>query len=436
MTDKEDMFDAHSYNKGGSVLHMLRAYLGDDAFFAALKKYLTDNEYSAVEVDELRIAFEDTTGEDLNWFFDQWYLAAGHPELKLETGYADGRISVTVEQTQDTENNVPAIFRLPTQVAIYTGGATTPEMHDIVVDERKQTFTFPSAVAPDVVVFDPHHTLLARFDYSKSTEELAAQFKGATSLIDRVLVVQRLAGKPEGPGKEQTMTMALRDPFYGVRSLAMSAVNPTPEQLGIIERIARTDPHGGTRAQAVIVLGGDTGIDDEIVKSVATDALTARPYPVVAAGLEVLAEKDLQAAIAAARELEAVDNDDIAGALATLYAEAGDTSKLTYFEDRMGEVDGNGAIDLMRAYQSLLAQADDRAIQEGVAKMKAQALLQTNSPYRRIAAMVALNDLRESNRELAEGAQMVEQLSTIIKEIKAAETEPQLQAIYQQFTDQ
>ena len=40
----EDMFDGHSYNKGGLVLHMLRGQIGDEAFFAALKKYLTDNQ--------------------------------------------------------------------------------------------------------------------------------------------------------------------------------------------------------------------------------------------------------------------------------------------------------------------------------------------------------------------------------------------------------
>src|SRR5690606_18478235 len=34
--DKEDMFDAHSYNKGGLVLHMLRKYVGDEAFFTSL----------------------------------------------------------------------------------------------------------------------------------------------------------------------------------------------------------------------------------------------------------------------------------------------------------------------------------------------------------------------------------------------------------------
>ena len=45
--NKEDMFDAHSYNKGGLVLHMLRQYTGDEAFFTALNKYLKDNAFSA-----------------------------------------------------------------------------------------------------------------------------------------------------------------------------------------------------------------------------------------------------------------------------------------------------------------------------------------------------------------------------------------------------
>ena len=54
---------------------MLRNYVGDDAFFAALKKYLTDNKFKNVEIANLRLAFEAVTGEDLQWFFDQWFMA-------------------------------------------------------------------------------------------------------------------------------------------------------------------------------------------------------------------------------------------------------------------------------------------------------------------------------------------------------------------------
>ena len=47
--DREDMFDSHSYQKGGAILHMLRYYVGDEAFFAALNKYLVDNQFQTVE---------------------------------------------------------------------------------------------------------------------------------------------------------------------------------------------------------------------------------------------------------------------------------------------------------------------------------------------------------------------------------------------------
>src|SRR5690606_29186550 len=67
--NKEQMFDGHSYNKGGRILHMLRNYIGDDAFFKALNIYLTQNKFKAAEFHQLRLAFEEVTGEDLNWFF-------------------------------------------------------------------------------------------------------------------------------------------------------------------------------------------------------------------------------------------------------------------------------------------------------------------------------------------------------------------------------
>ena len=100
---RDDMFDAHSYQKGGRVLHMLRNEVGDDAFFASLKHYLNKNAFSDVEIDELRMAFEEVTGRDLQWFFDQWYLKPGHPELKVQYGYEDGNAIVEVEQTQNLE---------------------------------------------------------------------------------------------------------------------------------------------------------------------------------------------------------------------------------------------------------------------------------------------------------------------------------------------
>jgi len=428
--DKEQMFDAHSYNKGGAVLHMLRGYVGDEAFFASLKKYLSDNQYSAVEVDELRMAFEDTTGEDLKWFFNQWFLSAGHPALSLETSYTDGKVMLTLEQTQDTENNVPGVFRLPTQVAIYTNGSTTPMIQDIVIDERKQTFTFPVSVAPDVVVLDPKHELLAQFDYTKTAKELAAQFKGATSVVDRILVIQRLGRKEASAEKEATITAALSDPFHEVRGMAMQSIEtPTAKQKELVVKLAKSDPHSEVRAAAIGLL---VAMESPELNTIAKQALDARPYAVVAAGLQALAQSDPATASKAAAKLEDVDNFEITGALAGIYAAAGDPAKLPFFEKQMATINGFAAIDLLEGYRNLLAKGTDAQMAEGIAKMSALGLNQSESPWRRIAATKALNDMREEAK-VSGKAEVVTKLGELISAIKAQETMDDLKQIYQQY---
>src|SRR5690606_37651885 len=85
--DKEQMFDAISYAKGGLILHALRNEVGDDAFFVSLNNYLVKNAFKSVEIHDLRLAFEEITGRDLNWFFNQWFLASGTPQLKIDKTY-------------------------------------------------------------------------------------------------------------------------------------------------------------------------------------------------------------------------------------------------------------------------------------------------------------------------------------------------------------
>src|SRR5256885_4066080 len=102
--DKEDVFDAVSYNKGGRILHMLRNFVGDSAFFKSLNLYLTTNKFKSAEAHNLRLAFEEVTGKDLNWFWNQWYFGSGHPKLNITYSYNEGakQATVVVEQTQTT----------------------------------------------------------------------------------------------------------------------------------------------------------------------------------------------------------------------------------------------------------------------------------------------------------------------------------------------
>ena len=56
--DKEDMFDNVTYQKGGSILNMLRAELGEEVFFKGLQRYLTQNAFGTGEPHQLRLAWK------------------------------------------------------------------------------------------------------------------------------------------------------------------------------------------------------------------------------------------------------------------------------------------------------------------------------------------------------------------------------------------
>ena len=138
--DKEEVFDLVSYQKGGRILHMLRNYLGDDAFFAGLKKYLNDYKFKSAEATQLRLALEEVSGKDLNWFFNQWYYGSGHPKLNINYNYTPGKTQVIIEQTQKGDK----IFKLPIAIDLYSDGKKTRE--NVWMSNRIDTLTLPLAL--------------------------------------------------------------------------------------------------------------------------------------------------------------------------------------------------------------------------------------------------------------------------------------------------
>lgn len=211
-----EMFDRHSYNKGGLVLHMLRNQLGDEVFFKSLNTYLKRNEYTDVEIHELRLAFEDVSGEDLNWFFNQWFMSPGHPELTVNTEYRNGKTYVTINQIQDvtlhdsTGIRSNAIYRLPTTIALYIGDRQI--IKEIVVDSLEKTFVFDLGRRPDAVVLDPQRVLLADIqdDFGLAAYELMIKPSNSWRIRNKAIkgVKEYLA---DGPSIDKNMSYAIED---------------------------------------------------------------------------------------------------------------------------------------------------------------------------------------------------------------------------------
>ena len=105
------------YDKAGWVIHMLREQMGDEAFFRALKHYLEANRLQNVVTADLAKAIEESSGTNVDQFFDQWIYGAGAPRFTVRSTYDDAgkKVSLSVKQTQKVEGHV-GLFRVPIDV--------------------------------------------------------------------------------------------------------------------------------------------------------------------------------------------------------------------------------------------------------------------------------------------------------------------------------
>ena len=439
--DKEDMFDAHSYNKGGLVLHMLHHYVGDEAFFAALNRYLTQHKYTEVEADELRLAFEDVTGEDLNWFFDQWFFQPGHPRLDISTSWDESSktLTLTVEQQQPPDK-MPAIFRLPTEVDIYDASGKAVR-HPLLIDQRRQSFTFQLPAEPALVNFDPDNALLAEKSEELTPEKAAFQYAHCPSFRDRYEALKYLSDHG-GERAAHTLEKALQDPFWLIRLQAAYNVEPNDRTLPLLEQMAETDPHSYVRAGAVEVLGSTQRPE---YASLFRRILEKEPsYYVIATGLSALGELDPKQALELAAQFEDERNGDLLDAIGELYAASGDPRHLPFFEKRWADMEGFAAIGFLENYAALAAAAELPTLQKVGEKLKAVAIDMNTSPFKRYAATNALNTLHAELINRLDGAaenqknaleQTDDQILQWLEEVKKAETNSQLKMMYQQFPD-
>ncbi len=431
--DKENMFDAHSYNKGGAVLHMLRKTIGDEAFFAGLQRYLQDNAYSAVEVDELRMAFEDVTGEDLHWFFDQWYMNEGQPTLNIDYGYdVDTKEAVvTVKQTQDGRK-MPPIFQLLTEIDIYLPGQDAPVRHKVFIDQRQQEVRLPAATAPALVIFDAERSILAKWEDNKTQDQLAYQFLNAPLFLDRYQALNEL--EDNYPAFDAILQKALQDPFYGIRALALNRLSEETSSsvsLELVAKLAEEDDHSEVRSTALMAL---TEIGHDQAYTLAAKAIDARPYNVVSTGLSSLYQLNPQEGLAAADKMNNETNAQLVATVGDIYAESRDQKYLPYFVKNLGNVDGFGALNFFESYGNLLLADDSGAnIEKAVKRLKAIGTNMGQSPWARIASIKTLSELKGGLAENALATQWLSAIDQAIEAIKAAETNPQLKGIYQQF---
>ncbi len=187
-----DIFDATVYKKGALVLHMLRETVGDEMFWKALHRYLEEYKYKAVGTPDLQRVFEETTGQRLDWFFDQWVYKAGYPELRVRSFYHQptGKLTLEVTQTQSTEAMTPLVFRLPVEIELATSSGKRTER--IEITQRSQRFTFKLDGKPLMIRFDKGERILKKVDFPQPAAMLKYQLTHSSDVIGRIEAAEAL----------------------------------------------------------------------------------------------------------------------------------------------------------------------------------------------------------------------------------------------------
>ena len=301
--DKEDMFDAVSYNKGGRILHMLRNFVGDSAFFKSINLYLTANKYKAAEAHQLRLAFEEVTGKDLNWFFNQWYFGAGHPDLNIKYSYdaSAKKAQVIVEQTQSGDK----IFSMPVKIDVWNGNV--PTRYTVWIASKTDTFSFPASAKPSLINFDADKTLLANKTENKTLDEYVFQYRHGRNYLDRREAIEFALKNQAEAAASQMLVQAIKDPFWNLRSYTISRLELSSGNLKatvepLLFELAQKDAYKAVKAAAISKLGSYKSAKySPLFKTAVNDS----SYSVAGSALEALGRVDSAAAVAEAKRLSA-----------------------------------------------------------------------------------------------------------------------------------
>lgn len=170
----DELFDTHSYEKGGLVLHMLNQLIGEENFKKSIKRYLELYRNKNVQSEEFQEVCEKICGINLKQFFYQWLLIAGHPQLDIKFRLENQKshknntikkLKIKITQIQQEDS----IFIFPLEIrCIYRNGENKENIKDkietIEVNDKITEYTFEEEINKntkiELISIDPELKIL------------------------------------------------------------------------------------------------------------------------------------------------------------------------------------------------------------------------------------------------------------------------------------
>ena len=163
------IYGRHTYQKGASVLHNLRGYLGDELFRQGMSAIQANNAFSNMRPEDFRDLLNEYTGEDLTSFFEDQIYKPGFSTFVIDSvntvNNGDGSFSNTVyiqqklRECPDFYSNVPLEITAMDQEWVKHNSM-------IMCDGQYTTITLDTDFLPELISLNSNGILnQGRMDY-------------------------------------------------------------------------------------------------------------------------------------------------------------------------------------------------------------------------------------------------------------------------------
>ncbi|MEO0404334.1 MAG: M1 family aminopeptidase, partial [Bacteroidota bacterium] len=410
--------------KGGHILHMLRNYLGDDAFFGGLNGYLKEYEFQHAEADQLRIAMEKVCGQDLKWFFDQWFFGAGHPDVNISYFQDSEELQVVITQNQVFEDQ--QMFKLPILIDLhFTNG--TSERKEVFMDQEEQIFTFALSDSLLWANVDAEKVLLWQKTDNRPAQWWKHQMENGKHLLDQLEALAWLEENPESISADWIQLGASHSHgFMHLKTLEVIESADVPEDyIPFISQVVESTPD--TEAESYgIDLWFELDPASEELKAAVIDRLNNDlSYYVLGSSLSALSNISPEEAKPFADQLRNEKNTDIQMAVIQSYLTTNKEEGLKMLSDALENAEDFEQYELLFIYgdwvlaQPLEDQLEAVSMFENVARNGQQWWIR----YQGYNFLAGIKNGLENNPEYSEDAQRI---ADLLKELKEQEEDEQL----------
>lgn len=423
-SDPEKLFNTHTYNKGGAILHMLRIYLGDIGFFNGISTYLRENEFSNTEIDHLRWSFEKISGLDLKPFFDQWFFQPGHPRITFESQYdsTSSSLDLTITQENAFKEESHRLFSFPVKIGYVIQGIY--KEFDFFMSKGKKQISLDLEVPPELVILDPQRNLLAEFSVDYNLNQWEKIIDLPVNISWKIQAFQSIMLLSDTGAKQKLIRWGLNSSDVFQR-LALQAIEDHEFQVfeEKLSNIGTNDKSAEIRAMAWRVL---RNISKKGNTQYLINRLALEDSPIVLAEIieTFIALNPRIKQIEFITSLERRPESSITNALGKIYSQRKALDKISFFEEHLYSIRDIHSTNFYESYLSLFPE-------KGLASIYKIATDKRNSRLRKYGATYAIYQLAKVWTNFETGLQT--EANVLLQKILATEKDRTLTDLYFAF---